>query len=248
LNLALSELERSEMLLDLGLGPENDVVRNRATVEIQEHEVAALDAELRSLDETSDRDEALMASELAEAESNYTLAAAMPREEEIEQSQARLAVLERRKMLLDEELALAEIRAPISGKVVTQNMEQLRDRAVIPGEELARIVDYTMVRARLSVPEKDLADVAHGSRIVLKSRAHPLRNFEGKVDFIAPVADVVDDARFVDVETLLANHDEALRPGTTGVAKIYAGRRLVVQLIFRKMIQWVRTEFWDLIP
>lgn len=248
LDLAVKELEITRMLHQEGLGPAISVERDEAAVEVLEHEVSAIEAELRAMEESTDRDESLLRSELAEAESNYTLVAAMPREEEIEQTQAQLAALERRKILLDQELALSEIRAPISGTIVTENMEQLRNRSVARGEELARIVDYTMVKARLSVPEKDLADVTLAQRIVLKSRAHPLRNFEGQVDFIAPVAEVVGNSRFVDVEALLMNHDEALRPGTTGVAKIYAGRRLVIQLISRRMVQWIRTEFWDLIP
>ncbi len=248
LDLAVTELEITRIMHEEGLEPAIAVGRDEAAVEVLAHQVSAIEADLRALDESTDRDESLRRSELAEAESNYTLVASMPREEEIERIHAQLAALERRKILLDQQLALSEIRAPISGTIVTQNMEQLRNRAVSRGDELARIVDYTMVKARLSVPEKDLADVVPASRIVLKSRAHPLRDFEGQVDFIAPVADVVGNSRFVDVEALLMNHDGALRPGTTGVAKIYAGRRLVIQLISRKLVQWIRTEFWDLIP
>jgi hypothetical protein len=52
----------------------------------------------------------------------------------------------------------------------------------------------------------------------------------------------------VEVRTTLDNLDGALRPEMTGVAKIYAGRRLVFQLMSRRIVRWFRTEFWDLLP
>ena len=34
----------------------------------------------------------------------------------------------------------------------------------------------------------------------------------------------------------------------TGVAKIHAGKRLVIQLMTRRVVRWIRTEFWDILP
>jgi multidrug resistance efflux pump len=246
--LAVEALENAATLYEEGLEAGFEVSRARTALEVAEYRVRATEAALASLGESNDREEDLRRSELAEAESNYSLVSAGPRSEDVRRLQVELDALERLKALIEEELALTEILAPISGTVITENMDQLRNRAVSSGEELARIVNFERVKARLAVAEIDLADVHLGRRIVLKARPDPLRNFEGEVDFIAPVAQTIGDSRFVDVETILASEDGALRPGTTGVAKIYAGRRLVIQLISRRLMHWIRTEFWDLIP
>ena len=53
---------------------------------------------------------------------------------------------------------------------------------------------------------------------------------------------------FLGAWTELSNADGALKAEMTGVAKIYAERYFVAQLMYRRIIRWIRTEFWDILP
>jgi len=52
----------------------------------------------------------------------------------------------------------------------------------------------------------------------------------------------------VRVEVQLDGRTDLLKPGMTGYAKIYCGRRNVFQLATRRAASWVRTEFWTWLP
>jgi len=82
----------------------------------------------------------------------------------------------------------------------------------------------------------------------MKARSLPSIDLQGRVDFIAPVAQTVNGQQMVVVRSELQNDELLLKPEMTGVAKIYCGDRRIVDLMTRRMIRWVRTEFWDLLP
>ena len=246
--LADIEFRRTRDLFEEGLGPRIDMEKAETELQIQESAVAETEASLDILAESNDREEDLKERELAEAESALALLMAGFRSEEIQQAQAEVGTLESQQEILHAELEKRQIRAPISGTVVTPFVERLVNRHLMPGDELARIVDVGSVSAEMMVPEKEMADVEPSSLVVLKVRSYPARDFEGRVDFIAPVAETVGTERFVKVRTELPNEDGALKAEMTGVAKIHAGRRLVIQLMTRRIVRWIRTEFWDILP
>ena len=43
---------------------------------------------------------------------------------------------------------------------------------------------------------------------------------------------------------LAANRPQVLKPGMTGVAKVYCGRTIVSHILLRDLIRFIRTEFW----
>ncbi|HEU0047477.1 MAG TPA: efflux RND transporter periplasmic adaptor subunit, partial [Nitrososphaera sp.] len=104
------------------------------------------------------------------------------------------------------------------------------------------------VTVEMQVPEKELADVRYGSPVWMKARSLPSIDLQGRVDFIAPVAQTVNGQQMVVVRSELQNDEFLLKPEMTGVAKIYCGDRRIVDLMTRRMIRWLRTEFWDLLP
>jgi len=150
--------------------------------------------------------------------------------------------------ILDQELGKTEIRAPIDGIVATPFVERKLNQHLSPGDELCRIVDMARVIVEMQVPEKELADVRPGNPVFMKARSLPSLDLEGRVDFIAPVAQSVNGQQMVVVRSELQNDDLLLKPDMTGVAKIYCGDRRILDLMTRRMIRWIRTEFWDLLP
>jgi membrane fusion protein (multidrug efflux system) len=150
--------------------------------------------------------------------------------------------------ILDQELTKTEIRAPIDGFVATPFVERKLNQHLSPGDELTRIVDMARVIVEMQVPEKEMADVRPGNLVMMKARSLPTLDLQGRVDFIAPVAQAVNGQQMVVVRSEIQNDDLLLKPDMTGVAKIYCGDRRIADLITRRMVRWVRTEFWDLLP
>src|SRR6266571_2664961 len=225
-----------------------DLEKAETAVKVREKEIDETEASIRVITETSEREADLKAKELAEAESELKLMLAGNRPEEIRQVEADVDKLANQARILDQELGKTEIRAPIDGIVVTPFVERKLNQHLDPGEELCRIVDVARVTVEMQVPEKELADVRPGNPVWMKARSLPSIDLQGRVDFIAPVATTVNGQQMVVVRTELQNDELLLKPEMTGVAKIYCGDRRIVDLMTRRMIRWVRTEFWDLLP
>jgi hypothetical protein len=100
----------------------------------------------------------------------------------------------------------------------------------------------------MQVPEKELADVRPGNPVWMKARSLPAVDYQGRVDFIAPIAQTVNAQQMIVVRSELQNDDLLLKPEMTGVAKIYCGDRRIIDLMTRRFVRWIRTEFWDLLP
>ena len=241
-------LKRTTELVDNGLVPRTDLEKAQTAVKVREREIGEVEAAIRVVSETSDRESDLKARELAEAESELTLMKAENRPEQIRQVEADVERLAKQVAILDQELGKTEIRAPIDGIVATPFVERKFNQHLDPGDELCRIVDMGRVIVEIQVPEKELADVRPGNPVFMKARSLPSLDLEGRVDFIAPVAQSVNGQQMVVVRSELQNDDLLLKPDMTGVAKIYCGDRRILDLMTRRMIRWIRTEFWDLLP
>ena len=294
LALADIELQKARELFEEGLGPRFDMELAGTARQIREQSVKETEAALEILAESNDREEDLKERELAQAQSALTLLNAGFRTEEIQQVEAEVETLEDQQRILEDDQKKREIRAPISGTVVTRFVEQLKNRHLNPGDELLRIVDIDRVTAEMRVPEKEMVEVLETFQeierletelndldpddedrdrlkeelaelrpvVQLRVRSYPAREFEGRLDFIAPVAQTedsrplgrnsdmipLDTDRYVFVRTELGNEDGTLKPTMTGVAKIHAGHRLVIQKMTRRIIRTFRTEFWHLLP
>jgi RND family efflux transporter MFP subunit len=101
------------------------------------------------------------------------------------------------------------LRAPFSGRVI--------ERKVTPGSQveamkpLVTLADLSTVWVFLQVYEKDLALLAEGLPVTLRTEAYPQETFHGKLDFLGSVVDPA--TRTVRVRATVANRGEKLRPG-----------------------------------
>ena len=81
-------------------------------------------------------------------------------------------------------------------------------------------------------------------RVALKARVLLLRTFQGQVDRLAPVAGQREAVSGLTVYANLVVRDPALRPGMTGAARVYTGRRPIGAIAFDRAARLLRTEFW----
>jgi putative peptide zinc metalloprotease protein len=151
-----------------------------------------------------------------------------------------------------------EIRAPMNGVVVTSNVNQEAGRYLSAGDEFARVVDRSTMKARILVQDRELPDVQPGAPAKVKVLPFPYRTYSGHVDKILPaaaldhpVAQTVrlerlgqELANFVAVEMEIPNPDGSLREGMTGKAKINGARHSMAWQTGQAAWRWVRSQFW----
>jgi putative peptide zinc metalloprotease protein len=151
-----------------------------------------------------------------------------------------------------------EIRAPIDGIIITSNVDQETGQYLSAGDEFARVVDRSTMRARILVQDRELPDVQPGASAKVKVLPFPFRTYSGHVDKILPaaaldhpVAQTVklerlgqELANFVAVEMEVPNPDGTLREGMTGKAKISGPRHSLAWQAGEATWRWVRSQFW----
>ena len=89
-----------------------------------------------------------------------------------------------------------------------------------------------------------MADVRPGNPVSMKARSLPSVDLQGRVDFIAPVAQTVSGQQMVVVRSELQNDNLLLKPEMTGVAKIFLGRRSVAELAAETLANLTARKIW----
>ncbi len=198
--------------------------------------------------ETAAETAALRASELQESEGTLKLLLAGARPEEIEATEAELSRLASQQRYLQDQLQRLRIVSPIAGIVTTHRLKERLGTNLKKGELLAEVHQVKTVTAEIAVPEKEISEIQVGQPVVLKARAYLDQSFKGKVVSISPVgsqpANGLPQRNFL-VVTELDNSNRALRPEMTGNAKISCGTRRLYQIVFRRLIRFIRVEFWS---
>jgi multidrug resistance efflux pump len=248
LDQARTNYERSQKLQLDGLIARNELERDRTEYEVRQKELAEAQGQLRVLDERTDRAWQIKKKERAQAESELNILLAGSRKEAIDVMKAEVAKLEARLGILGQQLEYLSIRSEIDGAVATRYLRNRIGEYLEKGDALCDVVSLGVVKIDMPVPEKEIADVSPGYPITLKVRGYPHRSFEAHVRAIAPVALESDSLRKVVIQGDLENPDGILKPGMTGVGKIRCGRRLIGDLVTRRAIRWLRTEFWEYLP
>jgi putative peptide zinc metalloprotease protein len=186
--------------------------------------------------------------ELEESRGNLKLLLAGSRPETIEATEAEVTRLTSQQKYLEDQLQRLRIVSPIAGIIVTHRLKDRLGSNLKKGDLVTEVNDMHTVTAEIAVPEKEISDVRVGQSIVLKARAHLGTTFRGQVKSITPVA-TKPTAGLVQREflviTQLANADLGLKPEMTGNAKIYCGQRRLYEIVFRRLIRFIRVEFWS---
>ena len=186
--------------------------------------------------------------ELQEARNQLNILLAGNRREEIDAIQAEVGSLQAQEKYLNEQLRELQIISPIQGIIATRKLREKIGQNVNKGDLIAEVHQLNSVEAEIAVPEKELADVATGQKVVLKARAFPQESFEGNVVAIAPMVSKQENTineRTILVITKLENPSLLLKPEMSGNAKIYCGERRLIEIATRRFVRFFRVEFWS---
>ncbi len=164
-------------------------------------------------------------------------------------AQANADALAEKIKVLDDKISKAGIVSPIDGIVVAGDLERQIGAPLKTGDVLFEIAQLESLRAELSVPEDQIADVKVGQRGQLATVSRPDDRIDFVVERINPVAEVVKQrnvfkvrVRLVDVD--LEGRHAWLRPGLEGVARVDIDKRRYAWLWTHKLTNWLRMRFW----
>ena len=265
-----SELEKIEAeiaamratlkLLKTGARPEEIALANVVVAKNQdrlqfakgrlEMDAQLYESRLVSLKELQETKETLAVrqKELEEAADKLNVLLAGSRLEEIEAKEAEINRSKTQEQYLQQQLNLLVVTSPISGIVTTRHLKEKVGQSLRKGDLISVVHELDTVNAEVTVPEQEIANVTPGQRVVFKARAYPEGKFAGIVGSIAPIANRQEDQpgrRVFLVTSQIGNECQLLKSEMTGQAKIYCGKRRVIDLLTRRFARYLRVEFWS---
>lgn len=113
--------------------------------------------------------------------------------------------------LAERQLADTRIAAPVAGQVASRRVEV--GEMVGPGKEIANVIDISMMKVRLSIPEEEVQKVHAGQAADLRVDSRPGEVFHGKVHTVGAKSESPNGHTYP-VEVLVQNTTAtALRVG-----------------------------------
>jgi multidrug efflux pump subunit AcrA (membrane-fusion protein) len=157
------------------------------------------------------------------------------RPEEIAMAKADINALQAQIDRLESQLAANNVVSPINGSVV----------AIKTGKDILTVARIDTMRISIPVPEKEISPIKVGQDVKLKVRGYPGLTFDGVV---AQISSQTESGQLQPVFIVTAkayNNHSLLKPGMTGHAKIYCGKRPISKILLWRAVRWFRVEFWS---
>ena len=150
--------------------------------------------------------------------------------------------------VLDEEIARTTIVAPFDGLVVSGDLSQSVGVPVQRAQVLFELAPLDAYRVVIRVPDSDIGRVVPGQHGSLVLTALPDERMPLTVRAVTPVAEQFEGGNGFRVEATLDQVSERLRPNMEGVAKLSAGRHLLIWIWTHHAIDAVRLWLWSWWP
>lgn len=147
-------------------------------------------------------------------------------------------------MLLDEQLARAEVTAPFDGMIVSGDLSQALGSPVERGDVLFEVAPLDAYRVVLNVDEREISVVQTGAQGHLALSAMPNAPLSLVVEKITPVSKVENGRNLFQVEARLEHQPAHLRPGMQGIGKIDVERRSLLWISTHNLVDWLRLQLW----
>jgi multidrug resistance efflux pump len=139
----------------------------------------------------------------------------------------------------------AQLRSPITGIVVTPNLENAAGKHLAAGDSFAQVLDLKGAVVDVAVPERDAPLLHPGQNAAVKLDSFPQRTWRSQVSVVSPQAQIGDGNRTFSAEVPLSNADAVLRAGMSGRAKISIGWRPSGYVLLRSPALWIWQTLWN---
>lgn len=162
--------------------------------------------------------------------------------------QIRSVALRQELALLDEEIGLTVIRAPVSGTVLTPRLTEQVGAALDEGDLLLTMGRTDTLELEFGVGQRDIARVHPGQKTVLRVDALPQRTFAGWVTSVGQLpVDTGSSVRYP-VRASVANPDGLLKPQMAAHARVLTNSASALDRLLRGPARWARLVGWKLRP
>jgi len=150
--------------------------------------------------------------------------------------------------LIESRIERTRITAPFRGIVLSGDLSQRLGGSTEMGEVLFEIAPLDSYRIIIEVDERNIADIKPGQEGRMILSALPEESFGFVVEKITPIASSKEGLNYFRVEAGTTEVSERLRPGMTGIGKIYIERRKLIDILTRDLRDWIRLRAWSWWP
>ncbi len=139
-----------------------------------------------------------------------------------------------------------EIRSPITGLILTGDLERSKGVPVDTGQKLFEVAAFDKFVTEIAVSDEDINWVKKDQSVALRLESRGSRVFSSKVEQIFPVSEVSDGENVFVCLGYIEDKDGSsfLRPGMRGRAKIKAGWQPLGWVLFHKPYNYVKVRFF----
>lgn len=144
--------------------------------------------------------------------------------------------------LLSRRLKNLEIRSPIAGMIVSDDLENAEGAPLETGQTLFEVGPLEKMTAEIHVPESEIRFVQPGMNVHLKLTAFPFETFRGTVKRIHTRSELINDSNVFVAEVIMDNEAGRLKPGMKGSAKIVSSTFPIGWNLFHR--GWEKIRYW----
>lgn len=147
------------------------------------------------------------------------------------------------------QIDLAKLKAPCDGVIIKGDWKDKRFTPVKKGDELFEVADPRLLRAEISVPERDIQQIAVGQTGELATSSLPTDKHKFLVDRIVPLGEAKEGDNLFKVFATISDVTTgqaplSWKPGLAGEARIDIGKARVIWVWTHKLIEFVRIKLW----
>jgi RND family efflux transporter MFP subunit len=139
----------------------------------------------------------------------------------------------------------AQLRSPITGIVVTPDLENSSGKHLAAGDSFVQVLDLNNAVVQVAIPERDASLMRAGENAAVKLDSFPQRTWRSSVSVVSPQAQTGDGVRTFNAEVPVSNSDAALRSGMSGRAKIFIGWKPAGYVLLRAPALWIWQTLWN---
>lgn len=148
--------------------------------------------------------------------------------------------------LVESQLERAVIKAPFDALVVSGDPAQKLGAVLQKGDTLYQVAPRDAYRVLVRIPEARIADAVPGMKGSLQLSSVPGLALQLELRHIHPFSERHEGASYFPAEAVLHGETAQLRPGMQGIASLEAGRRNLLGIWTRGLVEWLRLKWWSI--
>ena len=146
--------------------------------------------------------------------------------------------------LVQQKLAFLDIRAPISGIVVSGDLRRAEGQPVRQGQVLYEVAPLEEMLVEMDVPDHEFSRVRAGMPVSFRMEAYSGWSGDSHIARLYPQSEQRDGKNVFVAEAAVVGAAPELRPGMRGRASIEGDRKTIAWILGHRFVDWAQTALW----